>query len=51
MDIGKVVSVVESEPVIVDDELHVDIVYRLDLPLEYITIEISEAPVLEPVPA
>lgn len=51
MDIGRVVSVVVSEPVVLGDETHVDIRYALETPLEYITIEISEVPVVEPVPA
>lgn len=50
MDIGRIVSVVESEPV-GNEDLHMEIVYTLPAPLEYITVEISEDPVAEPVPA
>lgn len=53
MDIGKIVSVVISEPVVVGDTAYVDVSYALEMPLEYITIEFDHEyePVVEPVPA
>lgn len=50
MDIGRIVSVVESEP-IGDEDLHLEITYTVPMKPEYITVEISEDPVSEPVPA
>lgn len=50
MDIGKIVSVVESESV-GNEDLHLKIVYTIPAPAEYVTVEISETPVEEPVPA